>query len=212
MLRESVIQYPTFAASAAGKIAQNVACPACNSADLAKTLPTPPPATKPQIRRAMPPAIRSGAAKDSNHLTPSMPVRMITTCTTQKTRKAIKVCPGTLAQPPQAAVTRASRAAPPIQVCIPNQPQATSARAMAAKFAPRTPKEERTKTGKGTPYLVPAWAFSSIGMRTRMFPREMVRSACHQFIPAAMRPEARSEEHTSELQSRQYLVCRLLLE
>src|SRR3712207_9012290 len=25
-------------------------------------------------------------------------------------------------------------------------------------------------------------------------------------------PEARSEEHTSELQSRQYLVCRLLLE
>src|SRR3712207_7302899 len=35
--------------------------------------------------------------------------------------------------------------------------------------------------------------------------------------PAAVRPDAdargpRSEEHTSELQSRQYLVCRLLLE
>src|SRR3712207_8414881 len=29
---------------------------------------------------------------------------------------------------------------------------------------------------------------------------------------AADRPGARSEEHTSELQSRQYLVCRLLLE
>src|SRR3712207_7931570 len=28
----------------------------------------------------------------------------------------------------------------------------------------------------------------------------------------ADRPHARSEEHTSELQSRQYLVCRLLLE
>src|SRR3712207_8621900 len=27
-----------------------------------------------------------------------------------------------------------------------------------------------------------------------------------------LRPAARSEEHTSELQSRQYLVCRLLLE
>src|SRR3712207_6892139 len=27
-----------------------------------------------------------------------------------------------------------------------------------------------------------------------------------------VRPAARSEEHTSELQSRQYLVCRLLLE
>src|SRR3712207_6758560 len=31
-------------------------------------------------------------------------------------------------------------------------------------------------------------------------------------IPAELEQEARSEEHTSELQSRQYLVCRLLLE
>src|SRR3712207_8494450 len=30
--------------------------------------------------------------------------------------------------------------------------------------------------------------------------------------PCAHRRSARSEEHTSELQSRQYLVCRLLLE
>src|SRR3712207_8127271 len=30
--------------------------------------------------------------------------------------------------------------------------------------------------------------------------------------PAKSCPSARSEEHTSELQSRQYLVCRLLLE
>src|SRR3712207_8543903 len=30
--------------------------------------------------------------------------------------------------------------------------------------------------------------------------------------PARTRPQRRSEEHTSELQSRQYLVCRLLLE
>src|SRR3712207_6952154 len=36
-----------------------------------------------------------------------------------------------------------------------------------------------------------------------------------EFYPAThswMMPEVRSEEHTSELQSRQYLVCRLLLE
>src|SRR5947209_8315900 len=31
-------------------------------------------------------------------------------------------------------------------------------------------------------------------------------------IPEAGKDKARSEEHTSELQSRQYLVCRLLLE
>src|SRR3712207_6906153 len=30
--------------------------------------------------------------------------------------------------------------------------------------------------------------------------------------PDPLRPGGRSEEHTSELQSRQYLVCRLLLE
>src|SRR5258707_5399441 len=42
------------------------------------------------------------------------------------------------------------------------------------------------------------------GIRTRLLrlrPRLRPRRACH-----------RSEEHTSELQSRQYLVCRLLLE
>src|SRR3712207_7178388 len=32
------------------------------------------------------------------------------------------------------------------------------------------------------------------------------------YAPFAHRYEERSEEHTSELQSRQYLVCRLLLE
>src|SRR3712207_8167899 len=38
---------------------------------------------------------------------------------------------------------------------------------------------------------------------------EMDRSTC---VSAAKLTTARSEEHTSELQSRQYLVCRLLLE
>src|SRR3712207_8645186 len=40
-------------------------------------------------------------------------------------------------------------------------------------------------------------------------------SACLQVIPVSIRDRfafTRSEEHTSELQSRQYLVCRLLLE
>jgi hypothetical protein len=99
-------------------------------------------------------------------------------------------CPGTFAQPPHRTLVSASRASPPSQVCIPNQPQATSARATAAKFAPRTPKEARTKTGKGTPYLVPAWALRSIGTRTIRLPSEIVNSACHQFIPAAIRPAA----------------------
>src|SRR3712207_6845975 len=36
--------------------------------------------------------------------------------------------------------------------------------------------------------------------------------ARHEQVRAARPGETRSEEHTSELQSRQYLVCRLLLE
>src|SRR3712207_7724640 len=40
--------------------------------------------------------------------------------------------------------------------------------------------------------------------------REEVRAQAHLALVAEQRP--RSEEHTSELQSRQYLVCRLLLE
>src|SRR3712207_7023227 len=40
--------------------------------------------------------------------------------------------------------------------------------------------------------------------RTASVPSPIIRSAAYQL--------SRSEEHTSELQSRQYLVCRLLLE
>src|SRR3712207_7351391 len=42
--------------------------------------------------------------------------------------------------------------------------------------------------------------------------RELGRAAEPRARRVQGRPRARSEEHTSELQSRQYLVCRLLLE
>src|SRR3712207_7867807 len=42
--------------------------------------------------------------------------------------------------------------------------------------------------------------WTAIGLRTETF------------LPVQVRNPVRSEEHTSELQSRQYLVCRLLLE
>src|SRR3712207_6941774 len=40
----------------------------------------------------------------------------------------------------------------------------------------------------------------------------VVEQAASQDARPRLHPDARSEEHTSELQSRQYLVCRLLLE
>src|SRR3712207_8023069 len=42
--------------------------------------------------------------------------------------------------------------------------------------------------------------------------RDVLASLFSGLALSAERPYARSEEHTSELQSRQYLVCRLLLE
>src|SRR3712207_7637128 len=41
---------------------------------------------------------------------------------------------------------------------------------------------------------------------------DQVLSLFRELLPDAPEPALRSEEHTSELQSRQYLVCRLLLE
>src|SRR3712207_8195639 len=41
---------------------------------------------------------------------------------------------------------------------------------------------------------------------------ELIVEKKHVLIRSVVETEVRSEEHTSELQSRQYLVCRLLLE
>src|SRR3712207_8123458 len=48
-------------------------------------------------------------------------------------------------------------------------------------------------------------AVAGVGVRVEVQHR-------HPPVPDSVRDPRRSEEHTSELQSRQYLVCRLLLE
>src|SRR5438445_1935696 len=50
---------------------------------------------------------------------------------------------------------------------------------------------------------------SGVTMPTWSWRKPSCQSSCN--APSAL-PRVRSEEHTSELQSRQYLVCRLLLE
>src|SRR3712207_7717924 len=55
-------------------------------------------------------------------------------------------------------------------------------------------------------HVVVLGASSGIGRATAL---EFAR---HRHAVLRARPHHRSEEHTSELQSRQYLVCRLLLE
>jgi hypothetical protein len=73
---------------------------------------------------------------------------------------------------------------------MPNQPQATTARSIAGTLAPTVPNDERTSTGNGTPYFVPGCALRRIGTSTMTLPRPMVKSACFQLIPSAMRPPA----------------------
>src|SRR3712207_7741954 len=61
----------------------------------------------------------------------------------------------------------------------------------------------QTRTGRPPPFVTSRRPSGPRAMRTPDCPGVAARDSA--------RPE-RSEEHTSELQSRQYLVCRLLLE
>src|SRR5262245_3924570 len=81
-------------------------------------------------------------------------------------------------------------AQPPIHAWMPNHPHATRARSKAGTLAPRMPKAARQYTGKGMPYLVPAWPFRIIGTRTMTLARTMVRTACHQFMPSSISDDA----------------------
>src|SRR5690606_40979875 len=86
-------------------------------------------------------------------------------------------------------------------------PQATSTTAATAARGTRTRTTPRTRSAQKLP---------SSPVRERANPRT---SATATAMPTAAetkfctaRPAVRSEEHTSELQSRENLVCRLLLE
>src|SRR3712207_6971613 len=55
-----------------------------------------------------------------------------------------------------------------------------------------------------------AWSALERGLRVQL--RRPDTRSFAQLLPGERGADERSEEHTSELQSRQYLVCRLLLE
>jgi len=112
------------------------------------------------------------------------------TCNSQKAAKQIHTPAGLFRQEGISATIIALTAPPPIQVLMPNHPQATSARNTAGTFAPSTPNDARANTGKGIPYLAPAWALRSIGARTRTLPRKTVKMAWRQLIPPAIMPLA----------------------
>jgi hypothetical protein len=81
----------------------------------------------------------------------SMPFRMTSRLISQKARKQMAVLWVTCPHDGASVVMRVLMASPPIQVWMPNHPQATRARRTAAMFAPRTPKLARARTGNGMP-------------------------------------------------------------
>src|SRR5437867_2577137 len=190
MLRLRVAQYPTDAVRAPGKTNQNVLCCFCNAADAVRTCPRPPAFHEAHPRRAAPPPSSKGADHVSRYLMPSTPRTMMKTCIPQNRKNANQMWPLNPVHHRHVTPNKASRAWPPIQVWIPNQPQATIARRIAGTFAPRVPNEARHKTGNDTPYFVPACAFRIMGTSTMVLPSRMVIIACHQFMPASMNPPA----------------------
>src|SRR2546422_7900019 len=69
----------------------------------------------------------------------------------------------------------------------------------------RSPERERPKLGAAIPFI------NDILEADRKAPRKQ-RHTAHRIWTRLRREMPRSEEHTSELQSRLHLVCRLLLE
>src|SRR3712207_8930800 len=71
-----------------------------------------------------------------------------------------------------------------------------------------------TEPGRSAPgYAAETTALASVQPYPSKISAPSRREAsCRSAMDSGAPPEPRSEEHTSELQSRQYLVCRLLLE
>src|SRR5215813_4895407 len=83
---------------------------------------------------------------------------------------------------------------------------------------PHWPRNSRTRAscaasrrGGGSGIQILSWNAPLVLPRTSSA-HALMSSGCMSSTPHEPRPPARSEEHTSELQSRPHLVCRLLLE
>src|SRR5207244_13630537 len=105
---------------------------------------------------------RNGAERPCKKRMVSIPRRITRTLRNQKKTKQMAGPDEKRAQEGASATIMALMASPPIQVWMPNQPQATRARRMAGTLAPRTPNEALAKTWNGAAYCASAWVFGSM--------------------------------------------------
>ena len=123
--------------------------------------PSPPTFTQAQMNNAAAINRRKGPPQVSSHLIDSIPRSAIPRLMAQNSMKQrnspvpIPTQPGStlgkVAMPGHITSSSLKMAKPPIQVWMPNQPQATMARSMAGMLAPKSPNDERVRTGKGMP-------------------------------------------------------------
>src|SRR3974390_675998 len=205
MLSESVDQKAIMAIRAGGNVLTQKSEPQPSLPESLRIGPRPPAWLTIQMQRKIPTIRTNGAAQFSKWRMAFMPRTMMKMLRTQKTRKLSHIVHGCEDRPkksiegwaafvhelPMMAPMSTKIALPPIQVWIPNQPQATPARTRAGRLAPMTPNDARANTGNGMPYFVPAWLFASMGISTTMLAIMIVRIAWYQAIPRAIRPAAR---------------------
>ena len=140
----------------------------------------------------------NGAAQFSTARSRSMPRKMMKTFSPQNSPNdshSVVVwppnpAPRSVGHPGMTVLNIVCSASPPIQAWMPNQPHATRARISAGTFDPSVPYAARANTGNGIPYFVPGCELRRIGMRTIVLPSRIVASACDQFMPADINPDA----------------------
>src|SRR5712692_4105852 len=148
MLSATVAQNPTMPVSDGMKNRTKSAV-SWNLLGALRTGPKPPASDVIHQSISRPTQSMNGAATPSRTLMVSMPRQTTSMLSPQKKKKQAHIPD----EDPLAAGHRICSmvkiACPPIQVLMPNQPQATRARSTAGTLAPRTPNEARTNTGKG---------------------------------------------------------------
>ena len=172
MFRDRVDQKAIMPMSEIGKIFQKSG-PQPSLPGSSTTGPRPPACQIIQTMRPRKTTIRNGAAQFSNFLIASMPQTTMIMLRAQKMAKLSHRVHGWAAASPMpieivaapvhptaspvsvlsSAPTTANSAVPPIQVWMPNQPQATKARISAGRLAPYVPNDARAMTGYGMPVL-----------------------------------------------------------
>src|ERR1017187_2646815 len=124
MLSATVAQKPTMPVSDGIKKRRNSAL-VRNLLGALSTGPRPPAFPVIHHNRRSPMPSMKGAPMPSRNLMVSMPRHMTAMLSAQKAKKQIQAPPGEAAAPGQKIFSMEKMASPPIQVCMPNHPQAT---------------------------------------------------------------------------------------